>query len=60
MFYLKVTPHIPPTVYLFQSDLTHVVHGLYAWIYVHPPHLKIQYSKLHNHFPCVGTVTLSQ
>ena len=26
-FYFKVTPHIPPTVYLLQPGLTHVVHS---------------------------------
>ena len=28
IFYLKVIPRYPPTVYLFQPGLTHVVHGL--------------------------------
>ena len=27
VFYLKSPPHFPPTVYLFQPGLTHVVHG---------------------------------
>ena len=26
-FYLKSPPHFPPTVYLLQPGLTHVVHG---------------------------------
>ena len=30
----------PPTVYLFQPGLTHVVHGLYAWIYTHPSYIQ--------------------
>ena len=40
-FYLKSPPvSYPPTVYLFQPGLTHVVHGLLAWIYTHPSYVQ--------------------
>ena len=41
MFYFKITPpSFPPTMYLLQPGLTHVVHGLLAWIYAHPTYVQ--------------------
>ena len=34
------SPGFPPTVYLSQPGLTHVVHGLSAWIYAHPSYVQ--------------------
>ena len=40
VFYLKSPPDFPPTVYLLQPGLTHVVYGLLAWICAQPTHVQ--------------------
>ena len=40
VFYLKSPPDFPPTMYLLQPGLIHVVHGRHAWICTHPIHVQ--------------------
>ena len=35
-------PQYLPTMYLSQPGLTHVIHGLLAWIYVHPSYKTVK------------------
>ena len=41
LFLFKITPRFPPTVYLFQPGLTHVVHGKLPGFALTPPVYKI-------------------
>ena len=35
-------PISPPTTYLFQPGLTHVIHSLFGWIYAHPSYKTVK------------------
>ena len=48
-FLFKITPpHFPPTVYLFQPGLTHVVHGKLPGFAPTPPVYKIKTKTVHS------------